>query len=526
MVLPPPTRNAGNLRSHPRRLDKPMNPIGTAIRSVARATLLSACMVFGTCTGGWACAATVSYAAATPSTADFPSLPPAYSQATTREAAPSEDRDWYKQFGSAELVGLLLQAPAVNFDLAAAAARVRQADARARGARAALLPQLDVAGNGTYFTGRAGGSTAHETDRSALLSASYELDFWGKNQSASQAASAAVVASIADRETVILTTRAALADQYFTVLSLREREALAEQDLFTARETLKIIEARHAAGFASNAELASQRAVVATVELLVPDLHSQQQAALAALASLAGQNPEGFTVQATSLSGLAEPDVMAGLPAELLQRRPDIVAAEATLKAANANVAVARAALFPTITLTTSGGVQNPAVQAAVTTLAGTGPSLVVGASLLQAVFDGGRRRALRDESAAHAEEMLATYRSAIRNALVDVESALAARHSLEVQQAARVQVLTQTQLAFDAAHARYLAGHDDSLTLLGAQRTLHAARDADAQYRLARFQALISLNKALGGGWAAPVSSTAPSAAHLPATASPTDRK
>ena len=538
MVLPPPTRNAGNLRSHPRRLDKPMNPIGTAIRSVARATLLSACMVFGTCTGGWACAATVAYAAPMPSAADFPSLPPAYSQAATREAAPSEDRDWYKQFGSAELVGLLLQAPAGNFDLAAAAARVRQADARARGARAALLPQLDVAGNGAYFTGRAGGTTAHETDRSALLSASYELDFWGKNQSASQAASAAVVASIADRETVILTTRAALADQYFTVLSLREREALAEQDLFTARETLKIIEARHAAGFASNAELASQRAVVATVELLVPDLHSQQQAALAALASLAGQNPEGFTVQATSLSGLAEPDVMAGLPAELLQRRPDIVAAEATLKAANANVAVARAALFPTITLTASGGVQNPAVQAAVTTLAGTGPSLVVGASLLQAVFDGGRRRALRDESAAHAEEMLATYRSAIRNALVDVESALAARHSLEAQQAARVQVLTQTQLAFEAAHARYLAGHDDSLTLLGAQRTLHAARDADAQYRLARFQALISLNKALGGGWAAPissprssplstpVSSTAPSAAHLPATASPTDRK
>ncbi len=497
-----------------------MGPIGTANRSVARATLMSACVVVG------ACAATVAYAATTPRSADAPALPAAYSQASAHEAMPSEDRDWYGQFNSAELLDLLTLAPSGNFDLAAAAARISQAEARARGARAALLPQLDVTGNGTHFTGRNGGQTANETDRSALLSASYELDFWGKNRAASQAAAAAVIVSIADRETVRLATCAALADQYFTMLSLRERETIAQQDLDTAREVLKVIEARHAAGFASNAELANQRAAVAAVELLLPDLHSQQQAALAALAVLGGRNPEGFTVQATGLAGLAEPPVAAGLPAELLERRPDIVAAEATLKAANANVAVARAALFPTITLTASGGVQTPAMQAAVTTLAGTGPSLVVGASLLQAVFDGGRLRALRDESAAHAEEMLANYRSAIRNALVDVESALAARHSLQAQQAARVQVLAQSQLAFEAARARYLAGAEDSLTLLGAQRTLYAAQDADAQYRLARLQALISLNKALGGGWPTPASSPTTSPTPSPAAATDNERK
>jgi outer membrane protein TolC len=186
----------------------------------------------------------------------------------------------------------------------------------------------------------------------------------------------------------------------------------------------------------------------------------------------------------------------------LLQRRPDIQAAEANLRAANANLAVARAALFPTIALTASGGVQNPAMQAAVTTLTGTGPSLVIGASLLQAVFDGGRRRALRDEAAAQAEEMLASYRGAIRNALVDVESALAVHRSLEAQQAARAQVLAQSQLALDAARARYSAGSADTLTLLSAQRTLQAAHDADSQYRLARLQSLVNLAKALGGGW------------------------
>jgi outer membrane protein, multidrug efflux system len=435
-----------------------------------------------------------------------PPLPVGYSQALAGEA-PVDERDWYQGFGSAELDGLLQSAPAGNFDLAAAEARVRQATARAHAAHAAVLPQLDFAGSATRFSGRSGGTSASETDWSALLSASYELDFWGRNRSAAQSLSAAATASVADRETVLLTTRAALAASYFAVLSLRERQAVALQDLDTAREILKVIEARHDGGFASNADLANQRAVVASAEIVVPDLQGQQAAALAALAVLAGHDPEGFAVQATGLGAISEPTVHAGLPAELLQHRPDILSAEATLRAANANLAAARAALFPAISLTAGGGVQDPAVQAAVTTLAGAGPTIVLGASLVQAVFDGGRRRALRDEAAARAEEMLASYRAAIRNGLVDVETALAAWQSLEAQRPARDQALAQNQLALEAARARYAAGSGDFLTLLGAQRMLHATHDADSQYRLARLQALISLAKALGGGWPAPAS-------------------
>jgi outer membrane protein, multidrug efflux system len=223
------------------------------------------------------------------------------------------------------------------------------------------------------------------------------------------------------------------------------------------------------------------------------------------LAVAAGHDPEGFAVEARGLESLREPPVAAGLPSTLLLRRPDLLSAEATLAAASANVAVARAAFLPTISLTATGGIQNPAVQAAVTTLTGTGPTLTLGAALVQGVFDGGQRRAVREEALAREQEMLAGYRSAVRNALLDVETTLALRQSLDAQRGARERALAQTTLALQAARARYQAGAGDFLALLDAQRSVHAARDANAQYRLARFQACVALFKALGGGWQQP---------------------
>ncbi|MFM2288749.1 MAG: hypothetical protein RL684_1892 [Pseudomonadota bacterium] len=410
--------------------------------------------------------------------------------------------DWYRGFGSSELDALLQSAATDNLDVAVATARVRQAAARAKGAHATLLPQVGVSGVVSHFTGSSNGNSASETDWSALLSASYEVDFWGRNRASARSAAASAVASAADRDTVLLTTRAAVASSFFTILSLRERRAVAEQDLATAREVLRVIEARHDGGAASAAEVASQRAAVATASVSIPELRGQEYAALVSLAVLTGRDPEGFDVPGNTLQGIYEPDVAAGLPADLLVRRPDIASAEATLVAANADLVAARAAFFPSIALTANGGVQSPAMQAAVTTLAGTGPTLAVGASLLQSIFDAGRHRALRDEAAARADEMLVVYRSAIRNALLDVESALAARHSLQDQQAARAEAVAQSELAFEGARARYAAGSGDYLSLLDAQRSLHALHDADAQYRLSRLQGVVVLAKALGGGW------------------------
>ena len=242
---------------------------------------------------------------------------------------------------------------------------------------------------------------------------------------------------------------------------------------------------------------------MAGAEIRLRELEQQEQESLAALAILTGQTPGSLTIAAQRLSDFAEPQVAAGLPAELLQRRPDVFAAEENLRAAHADLEQARAAFFPSITLTGSGGVQNPAVQAAVITLAGVGPSLTVGATLVQSIFDNGRLRAARDEAAAKEDEVLAQYRAAILAALWDVETALAAVSHLDGQASSQTQSLAQGELALAGAQARYREGAGDFQTVLNAQQSLYAARELMSQYRLARFQSVVGLCKALGGGWA-----------------------
>jgi multidrug efflux system outer membrane protein len=429
-------------------------------------------------------------------------VPAEFDNKQTAQQAAWPSKEWYRSFGSEQLDKLIALAATNNFDLAAAQARIRQADARARAAGAALLPQLDAGGTITHIRGRAGGTSAHETDWSALLSASYEVDFWGKNRALAASAKLQGGATQADRDTVMLTTLTSVANTYFQVLSVRERLTIAQSNLDTAKQVLQVIEARYNAGVASPVELATQRAAVAAAELALPPLQQQEIENRGALALLVGSNPEAFDIESQSLDVFAEPIVGPGLPAELLTRRPDIFTAEATLQAAHADLAAARAAVFPSLTLTGSGGIQNPAVQAAVITLEGTGYSLSVGASLVQTIFDGGKRRALRDEAQAKAEELLANYRSAILAALLDVETSLAAIQHLDLQRPAQTESLLQSERAFEGAQLRYRAGSGDYLTVLDAQRSLYAAREQFSQYKLARLQALVGLCKALGGGW------------------------
>jgi multidrug efflux system outer membrane protein len=163
---------------------------------------------------------------------------------------------------------------------------------------------------------------------------------------------------------------------------------------------------------------------------------------------------------------------------------------------------VARAALLPSLSLTASGGLQNPALNAAVISLSGVGPTVNLGASLTQTIFDGGRLRAMRAESQAKDDELIIAYRAAILAALVDVENALNALHHLAEAKASQRESVMQSERAFEGASLRYKAGSGDFLTVLEAQRALYAARDQYSQYRLARLQALVALCKALGGGW------------------------
>jgi outer membrane protein, multidrug efflux system len=431
-----------------------------------------------------------------------PEVPDAFQNGPPGAHAGWPGKDWYRGFGSAELTALITQAAASNLDVAAARARLAQADARARQAGAAILPSVDGLGNGNFLAGHSGNGSAHELDWSALLSTSYEVDFWGKNRATANAARLLSIAARADQDTVALTTLAGVADGYFELLSLRERLSLAQSNLDVARGLLDVVERRFNAGAADPVEVATQRSVLAAAQLVIPDLRQRETEALAALAMLVGQAPEGFRVPDASLDALTEPSVGSGLPVELLTRRPDIYGAEANLRAADADLVAARAAMLPSLTLTAAGGLQNPAMNAAVIALTGTGPGVNLGAGLTQSIFDAGRLRAVRDEARARDEELLAGYRKAILASLVDVENALAAIHTLDTERESQQDSLAQSQRAFDGAQLRYRKGAGDFLIVLEAQRNLYAVRDQYSQYKLARLQALVALCKALGGGW------------------------
>ena len=428
-------------------------------------------------------------------------------------------KDWYRDFASDELNSFVDAAEKNNWDVAAARARVAQADARARQAGAAILPSVDAVGNANYLAGHSSQGGGHELDWSAMLSASYELDFWGKNRATALSARLLAGASRADRDTIALTTLAGVANGYFQILALRERIAIAHDNREAAHHLLEVVQARFDAGIATPVELATQKSTYDTAQIAIVDLEQTEFEARSALALLLGRAPEGFAVGLKPLDDLREPAIAAGLPSELLMRRPDLVLAEANLRAGHADLAAARAAMFPSISLTAAAGVQNPALPATVLTIPGIGPSFALGANLVQPIFDHGRLKAQRDEVSAKQEELLATYRSAIISALVDVENALAQVHQLDVAREFQMENVAQSERAFDGAKLRYQAGSGDYLTLLEAQRTLYLARDQFVQYKLARLTALVSLSKSLGGGWtqSAAIDATAPKSTTTP---------
>jgi outer membrane protein, multidrug efflux system len=437
-----------------------------------------------------------------------PVLPAKFTAQVTRGitgAAAWPKKDWYAEFGSAELQRLVGTASAGNFDVAMAQARVTQADARARQAGAAILPSSSLDGNGNYLAGHSRDGSAHETDWAALLSTSYEIDFWGKNRATARSVRVLADASRADRDTIALTTSSGIANQYFQILSLRERLAIAAANMDAAHKLLAVSQARFDVGLSTPVELAAQKSTLAAAAIVIPGLEQQEAETLAALAVLVGQQPEGFMVEARSLDSLKEPVVTPGLPSELLTRRPDVFMAEANMRAANADLVAARAALLPSLTLTASGGLQNPALNAAVINLIGVGPTVNLGASLTQTIFDGGKLRAARAESEAKDDELIVAYKAAILSALVDVENALNALRHLEDASASEQESVAQSELAFDGAVLRYKEGSGDFLTVLEAQRTLYIARDQYSQYKLARLRALVGIYKALGGGWTSP---------------------
>jgi multidrug efflux system outer membrane protein len=434
--------------------------------------------------------------------APAPDMPQAYTEPAAPDAAVPA-REWWGAFGSPELSSLVAAALAANPDLAIAAERVRQAEAQVSIAGASLFPALNFgAGSSRRETRVDGGSWQSGDASSATLSASYEVDLWGKNASGVRSAEAALRASRFDQETVRLTLVAGVANAYFQVLSLRGRLGVARENLGIAERVFAVVDSRVRNGAASELDRARQQAAVLAQRAAILPLELQERQTLFALAILLGRAPQGFDTAASAVTALAVPRVAPGLPAQLLVRRPDLASAEAQLAAANASVAAARAALLPSIGLTGSAGLASDVL---LNFLNGPTATLAIGASLLQPIFEGGRLRAQVDVAASRERELVENYRKAVLAALADVESALAAGGRTAAQELLQEKIVEQARAALRLAEIRYREGADDLLTTLDAQRTLFQAEDQLAQIRLARLQASVGLFKALGGAWKMP---------------------
>ena len=437
-------------------------------------------------------------------------VPSAFEQKAVFNAPVWPAKDWWTNYKDPQLAALMDQAQANNLDIAQAAARLRQADARARQAGAPLLPQVGAGANVNTLYGQANGTSLHETDYNAGLNVSYELDFWGKNRDLLDSAKAQLRAGEADRATVALTVTSAVATTYFQLLSLRERLAVARANLKSAQDILGVVQRRVTAGFSPNADVLQQRAALAAEQAVVPALEQQELEARNALAILLGRVPEGFTVTGEGLGPLVPPAVAPGLPSALLARRPDIMAAEANLAAAHADLAAARTAYFPSLSLTANGGVAYPALAAAIDTLPGIGLAAGAGVSLAQVIFDGGKTQGKIEESRAREEELLAAYRAAVIASFSDVENGLGSFAHLGAQEAALREQVTQAEKVLNAARRKYVAGAADFLVVTDAQRALYSARDQLTDIRRARLAASVALFKAMGGGVVAPALSQA----------------
>ena len=413
--------------------------------------------------------------------------------------------DWWRGFRSPELTQLMVEAQKVNLDIAAAVARLVQADEQARIAGAALLPSLNFNGSETYS--RTSGSSAsgltnggrEVVNYSSSLSASYQLDFWGQNRDALQAAEETTVANRFDRDVVALTTLTSVANAYFQVLASQDRIRTARQNIASATRILNAIRDRFKAGTATDLDVAQQESVVANQKVLVPTLRQTLDQNINALATLVSRPPESVHVTGGSLNQVVAPRVTPGLPSELLTQRPDIRRQEAQLASATANVGSARAQFFPSIQLTGQGGYQSSSLVSLFQPHAAFF-SMVGG--LTQPIFDGGKILGNFEFTRAKQDELLQTYRKTVVQAFNDVDTALVAIKETTIRLSLQRDVVSSSRRAFGLAEQQLKAGTADIVTVLNVQLTLFQAEDALWQAQLARLLAFVSLYQALGGGW------------------------
>jgi NodT family efflux transporter outer membrane factor (OMF) lipoprotein len=406
--------------------------------------------------------------------------------------------EWWHDFGAKDLERLIAQARQANYDIAVALARLKQANAQARIAGGPLLPSVDFTADGQRIRQHPSYKNGTNVYNAGLI-ASYQLDLWGAVADQVAAAQLIAHASRFDLETAELTLQSAVANNFFTLLSLNERISLAQDDIAAAVGVAEAYQARLDVGTASELDLAQQQNIVDEQRAALPPLIEQRRQTQDALAVLVGSLPEAVDLPEGSLEDIRLPGVVAGLPSGLLARRPDVQSAEANLQAANQTVKAATAALFPTISLTAQGG----AASETLTNLwKPDGVFYALGGSLSQPIFHSGALQGGIDLASGRYEEQLAVYRKTVLSAFADVEDALAAVEMETKREQADAAAVTTARKAYQISQAQLYNGTIDILTVLNTQRILFQSQDQLAQARLTRAQAMVSLFVALGGGW------------------------
>jgi NodT family efflux transporter outer membrane factor (OMF) lipoprotein len=423
-------------------------------------------------------------------------VPGAYREAPRSPDAAVPALDWWRGFRSGELTTLMEAAQIYNLDIAVAIAQIVQADAQVGISGAPLFPSLT--GTGTAERIKDPGLPP-VSQYNLGLTASYMVDFWGKNRATLYAAEETATVARYNREVVTLSTIVTVANTYFQILAAQDELRVARRNLAAAERILVLIKQQFTGGTASQLDVSQQEALVSTERAAIPPIEVTLKQSIAALAVLVARAPADFNVNGGGMAQITIPRVTPGLPSELLYQRPDVREAEAQLASSNFSVEAARAAFFPQIQLTAQTGVQSAALAA----LFGPGAwYYTLAAGLTQPLFDGFLLESQLKQAKGVQLQYLQAYRKAVLSAFADVEKALVALSQSIRQERLQAEAVTNSRKAFDVSETQLRAGTVNLITVLQTQQTLLIAENTLAQVRLTKLLAASSLFQALGGGW------------------------
>jgi NodT family efflux transporter outer membrane factor (OMF) lipoprotein len=434
---------------------------------------------------------------------------PAYKEAGEwKPAQPRDDLDrgkWWQVFGDPRLNALVEQVEISNQNVLAAEARFRRARALVAGSRAAFFPTLDADVSVTRSrspAGAIGGTTAGRviTNRSASLSAGWEADLWGRLRRAVESSEASAQAGAADLAAARLSAQGELASNYFQLRALDAQKQLLEDNVAAFRRSLDLTKNRYDAGVAAKVDVVQAETQLKSTLAQAIDTGVQRAQLEHAIAILVGTPPASFSIAPATLAS-AMPQIPPALPSELLERRPDIAAAERRVAVANAEIGVAKAAYFPSFTLAATGGFRSAEASQWF-----TAPSRFwsIGPAIAQSIFDAGLRRAQTEQAIADYDATVAEYRQAVLSGFQEVEDNLAALRILGEEAKVQDEAVRAARESVTLTTNQYKAGTVSYINVVTVQTTQLNNERAAAGILGRRLVASVGLVKALGGGWSA----------------------